>query len=104
MKDDATVQESLGANGAVPAIMSFTSPVYDITIRGQAALFISAYCHAGKKALQLIISSRSLSFLIDLLDENYDDCSELVWIGVTCIRELFTLAKVNSNLPSNMVL
>jgi len=93
MKDDPAVQESLASIGAIPELMKFSSPKYDLSVRCQAALFISTFCHGGKKALQLIVSSRAISHVVDLLDEDYEKCSELVWTGVSCIREIFTLAK-----------
>jgi len=98
-KEDHTVQEGLGWIGAIPAISKFASNKYDFKVRCETALFISICCHSGKKALQLLVSSRSLGYVVDLLDEDYFACPDLVWVGIDCIWNLYKVASVSFSLP-----
>lgn len=93
-KEDHTVQDGLGFIGAIPAIAKFASNRYDFKVRCETAVFISICCHSSKKALQLIVSSRSLGYVVDLLDEDYDACPDLVWVGIDCIWDLYKFASV----------
>ncbi|KAI0718192.1 kinase-like protein [Cerioporus squamosus] len=70
--------ESFCLIGGIPVIMGFTSKKYPSECRLEASHFIRLLCHSSVLTLQMFISCRGLKVLVDLLDEDYTEQSELV--------------------------
>ena len=89
--EDAEAQENLCLIGAIPVVMTFTTKKWPHDLRLEAAHFIFAMCSTSRLTLQFVLSCRGLRTLVDLIDEDYDDQRDLVWIGVGCISSVLEL-------------
>ncbi|TBU45550.1 kinase-like protein [Dichomitus squalens] len=83
--------ESFCLIGGIPVIMGFTSKKYPSECRLEASHFIRLLCHSSVLTLQMFISCRGLKVLVDLLDEDYTEQSELVIHALNGICSVFEL-------------
>ncbi|RPD56118.1 kinase-like protein [Lentinus tigrinus ALCF2SS1-7] len=83
--------ESFCLIGGIPVIMGFTSKKYPSECRLEASHFIRLLCHSSVLTLQMFISCRGLKVLVDLLDEDYTEQSELVVHALNGICSVFEL-------------
>ncbi|KAI9573496.1 hypothetical protein HD554DRAFT_2013230 [Boletus coccyginus] len=88
---DLGVLESFCLIGGIPVMMGFTSKKYPSECRTEASSFIRLLCHTSALTLQMFISCRGLKVLVDLLDEDYTEQSELVVDALDCIGSVFEL-------------
>ncbi len=77
--------------GGCPVVMAFASNKYSREIRLEAALFIGAMCRTSLLTLQMFISCRGLRTLVDMVDENYAERKDLVWMAVDGISRVFEM-------------
>ncbi|KAG1822659.1 uncharacterized protein BJ212DRAFT_1444950 [Suillus subaureus] len=83
--------ESFCLIGGIPVMMGFTSKKYPSECRVEASNFIRLLCHTSVLTLQMFISCRGLKVLVDLLDEDYTDQTELVVDALNGIGSVFEL-------------
>ncbi|KAH7920294.1 hypothetical protein BV22DRAFT_1198990 [Leucogyrophana mollusca] len=83
--------ESFCLIGGIPVMMGFTSKKYPSECRVEASNFIRLLCHTSVLTLQMFISCRGLKVLVDLLDEDYTDQTELVADALNGIGSVFEL-------------
>ncbi|KAI0683103.1 kinase-like protein [Earliella scabrosa] len=83
--------ESFCLIGGIPVIMGFTSKKYPSECRTEASHFIRLLCHSSVLTLQMFISCRGLKVLVDLLDEDYTEQSQLVVHALNGICSVFEL-------------
>ncbi|PIL35163.1 hypothetical protein GSI_02952 [Ganoderma sinense ZZ0214-1] len=83
--------ESFCLIGGIPVIMGFTSKKYPSECRLEASHFIRLLCHSSVLTLQMFISCRGLKVLVDLLDEDFTEQSELVIHALNGICSVFEL-------------
>ncbi|KAI0351403.1 kinase-like protein [Trametes cingulata] len=83
--------ESFCLIGGIPVVMGFTSKKYPSECRSEASHFIRLLCHSSVLTLQMFISCRGLKVLVDLLDEDYTEQSELVVHALNGICSVFEL-------------
>ncbi|KAG2060707.1 hypothetical protein BDR06DRAFT_948085 [Suillus hirtellus] len=83
--------ESFCLIGGIPVMMGFTSKKYSSECRVEASNFIRLLCHTSVLTLQMFISCRGLKVLVDLLDEDYTDQTELVIDALNGIGSVFEL-------------
>ncbi|KAG2092487.1 uncharacterized protein F5147DRAFT_822346 [Suillus discolor] len=83
--------ESFCLIGGIPVMMGFTSKKYSSECRVEASNFIRLLCHTSVLTLQMFISCRGLKVLVDLLDEDYTDQTELVVDALNGIGSVFEL-------------
>ncbi|KAF9221524.1 hypothetical protein BS17DRAFT_809903 [Gyrodon lividus] len=83
--------ESFCLIGGIPVMMGFTSKKYPSECREEASNFIRLLCHTSVLTLQMFISCRGLKVLVDLLDEDYTEQSELVDDALNGIGSVFEL-------------
>ncbi|KAJ3481208.1 hypothetical protein NLJ89_g12230 [Agrocybe chaxingu] len=76
--EDLGFLESFCLLGGILVMMEFTSKKYPIERRLEASNFIRLLCHTSVVTLQMFISCRGLKVLVDLLDEDYIEQTELV--------------------------
>ncbi|TFY76873.1 hypothetical protein EWM64_g7138, partial [Hericium alpestre] len=88
---DAGFLESFCLIGGIPVLMGFTSKKYTSECRLQASNFIQLLCHASVLTLQMFISCRGLKVLVDLLDEDFSEQSELLVHALNGIGSVFEL-------------
>ncbi|KAI0049407.1 hypothetical protein FA95DRAFT_872344 [Auriscalpium vulgare] len=88
---DAGFLESFCLIGGIPVMMVFTSKKYPSDCRLQASNFIQLLCHTSVLTLQMFISCRGLKNLVDLLDEDFAEQSELVVHALNGIGSVFEL-------------
>ncbi|RIA87643.1 hypothetical protein C1645_274831 [Glomus cerebriforme] len=88
IEDNINLQENICLVGGIPIIMNFTSKRYTYDIRLEAANFIRQICHTS---LQIFISCRGLKVLVELLQEDYTEHKQLIWIAVNGIWSVFEL-------------
>ncbi|KAG0310153.1 hypothetical protein BGZ97_012753 [Linnemannia gamsii] len=98
IRNDFALQENLCLVGAIPVLIKYTSKQYVKEIQLAAALFIQQICHTNSLTLQMFISCRGLSVLIEFLQGNYTTQKELVWIAINGIHSVF---KLQSLTPRN---
>jgi len=98
IQNDFVLQENLCLVGAIPVLIKYTSKRYGKEIQLAAALFIQQICHTNSLTLQMFISCRGLSVLIEFLQGNYSAQKELVWIAISGIHSVF---KLQSLTPRN---
>ncbi|TPX37984.1 hypothetical protein SmJEL517_g00405 [Synchytrium microbalum] len=91
IENNTELQENLCLLGALPVIMSFTSPVHDSDIRLEAAQFVQQMCRTSTLTLQMFISCRGLPVLVNFLDEDYSKHKDLVWMTIDGIWSVFEL-------------
>ncbi|CAL1713540.1 unnamed protein product [Somion occarium] len=89
--EDMAFLESFCLIGGIPVIMGFTSKKYPSECRLEASKFIQLLCHASVLTLQMFISCRGLKVLVDLLDEDYAEQTELVVHALNGIGSVFEL-------------
>ncbi|KAI9507778.1 kinase-like protein [Russula earlei] len=77
--------------GGIPVMMSFASKRYPSECRLQASNFIQLLCHTSVLTLQMFISCRGLKDLVDLLDEDFAEQSELIVHALNGIGSVFEL-------------
>ncbi|KII90830.1 hypothetical protein PLICRDRAFT_107006 [Plicaturopsis crispa FD-325 SS-3] len=83
--------ESFCLIGGIPVMMGFTSKKYSSECRMEASNFIRLLCHTSVLTLQMFISCRGLKVLVDLLDEDYTEQTELVVHALNGIGSVFEL-------------
>ncbi|KAM0746355.1 kinase-like protein [Meredithblackwellia eburnea MCA 4105] len=88
---DPEALEKLCLVGGGPVVMSFASNKYSREIRLEAALFICAMCRTSLLTIQMFVSCRGLKTLVDMMDENYSERKDLVWMAVDGISRVFEL-------------
>ncbi|KAG9072093.1 hypothetical protein KI688_006317 [Linnemannia hyalina] len=98
IRNDFALQENLCLVGAIPVLIKYTSKRYVKEIQLAAALFIQQICHTNSLTLQMFISCRGLSVLIEFLQGNYMTQRELVGIAINGIHSVF---KLQSLTPRN---
>ncbi|SPO40049.1 related to MAPKK kinase [Pseudozyma flocculosa] len=89
--DDPEAQENLCLIGAIPVVINFTTKKWSHELRLEAAHFVFAMCSTSRLTLQFVLSCRGLRTLVDLIDEDYADRKDLVWIGVGCVSSVLEL-------------
>ncbi|KAH9024811.1 kinase-like protein [Lactarius pseudohatsudake] len=94
--DDAGFLESFCLIGGIPVMMGFTSKRYPSECRLQASNFIQLLCHTSVLTLQMFISCRGLKVLVDLLDEDFAEQSELIVHALNGIGSVFELQSPSS--------
>lgn len=83
--------ESFCLIGGIAVVMGFTSKKYPSECRLEASHFIGLLCQSSVLTLQMFISCRGLKVLVDLLDEDYAEQTELVVRALNGIRSVFEL-------------
>ncbi|PFH54052.1 hypothetical protein AMATHDRAFT_53856 [Amanita thiersii Skay4041] len=83
--------ESFCLIGGIPLMMEFTSKKYPSECRLEASNFIRLLCHTSVLTLQMFISCRGLKVLVDLLDEDYAEETDLVVHALNGIGSVFEL-------------
>ncbi|OBZ71172.1 Cytokinesis protein sepH [Grifola frondosa] len=83
--------ESFCLIGGIPVIMGFTSKKHPSECRLEASNFIRLLCHSSVLTLQMFISCRGLKVLVDLLDEDYTEQTDLVIHALNGICSVFDL-------------
>lgn len=89
--EDLGFLESFCLIGGIPVMMEFTSKKYPSECRLEASNFIRLLCHTSVLTLQMFISCRGLKVLVDLLDEDYGEQTELVEHALNGIGSVFEL-------------
>ncbi|KAI0299616.1 hypothetical protein BC826DRAFT_932423 [Russula brevipes] len=93
---DASFLEGFCLIGGIPVMMGFTSKRYTSECRLQASNFIQLLCHTSVLTLQMFISCRGLKVLVDLLDEDFAEQSELIVHALNGIGSVFELQSPTS--------
>lgn len=88
--------ESFCLIGGIPIMMGFTSKKYPSECRLEASNFIRLLCHTSVLTLQMFISCRGLKVLVDLLDEDYTEQTDLVVHALNGIGSVFELQSPTS--------
>uniref|UniRef100_A0A0K3CJ22 BY PROTMAP: gi/472584551/gb/EMS22137.1/ STE/STE11/cdc15 protein kinase [Rhodosporidium toruloides NP11] gi/647399342/emb/CDR43947.1/ RHTO0S08e08328g1_1 [Rhodosporidium toruloides] n=1 Tax=Rhodotorula toruloides TaxID=5286 RepID=A0A0K3CJ22_RHOTO len=88
---DPGVLEKIALVGGCPVVMAFSSKRYSREIRLEAALFIGAMCRTSLLTLQMFVSCQGLRSLVEMLDENYQEGKDLVWMAVDGISRVFEM-------------
>ncbi|GAA5958813.1 hypothetical protein JCM10213_006249 [Rhodosporidiobolus nylandii] len=88
---DAGTLEKIALVGGCPVVMAFSSKRYSREIRLEAALFIGAMCRTSLLTLQMFVSCQGLRTLVEMLDENYNEGKDLVWMAVDGISRVFEM-------------
>ena len=88
---DLEAQENLCLVGAIPVVMTFTSKRFNHDIRLEAAHFVYAMCSSSNLTLQFVLSCRGLKTLVELIDEDYNEQKDLVWLGAGCVHSVLEL-------------
>ncbi|KDQ62037.1 hypothetical protein JAAARDRAFT_189411 [Jaapia argillacea MUCL 33604] len=83
--------ESFCLIGGIPVMMGFTSKKYPSECRLEASNFIRLLCHSSPLTLQMFISCRGLKVLVDLLDEDFAEQTDLVVHALNGIGSVFEL-------------
>ncbi|KAJ6584573.1 hypothetical protein B0H19DRAFT_1105620 [Mycena capillaripes] len=83
--------ESFCLIGGIPVMMGFTSKKFPSECRLEASNFIRLLCHTSVMTLQMFISCRGLKVLVDLIDEDYTEQTELVVHALNGIGSVFEL-------------
>ncbi|KAG8716348.1 hypothetical protein FRC09_015862 [Ceratobasidium sp. 395] len=83
--------ESFCLIGGIPVVMAFTTKKYSTECRVEASNFIRVLCHTSVLTLQMFISCRGLKVLVDLLDEDYAEQTNLVAHALNGIGSVFEL-------------
>ncbi|PPQ99462.1 hypothetical protein CVT26_014278 [Gymnopilus dilepis] len=91
VREDLGFLESFCLIGGIPVMMEFTSKKYPSECRQEASNFIRLLCHTSVLTLQMFISCRGLKVLVDLLDEDYSEQTELVEHALNGIGSVFEL-------------
>ncbi|GAA6017250.1 hypothetical protein JCM10207_003660 [Rhodosporidiobolus poonsookiae] len=88
---DSTCLEKIALVGGCPVVMGFSSKRYSREIRLEAALFIGAMCRTSLLTLQMFVSCQGLRTLVEMLDENYREGKDLVWMAIDGISRVFEM-------------
>lgn len=88
---DPQAQENLCLIGAIPVVMPFCSKRYPHHVRIEAAHFIFSMCSTSTLTLQFVLSCRGLKTLVELIDEDYTQHKDLVWLGIACVNSVLEL-------------
>ncbi|KAH9831359.1 kinase-like protein [Rhodofomes roseus] len=83
--------ESFCLIGGIPVIMGFTSKKYPPECRTEASNFIRLLCHSSVLTLQMFIACRGLKVLVDLLEEDFSEQTDLVNHALNGICSVFDL-------------
>ncbi|PWN37543.1 Pkinase-domain-containing protein, partial [Meira miltonrushii] len=89
--EDVQAQENLCLIGSIPVVMPFCSKKYPHHVRIEAAHFIFSMCSTSTLTLQFVLSCRGLRTLVELIDEDYTQQRDLVWLGVACVNAVLEL-------------
>ncbi|GAA5885013.1 hypothetical protein JCM16303_006517 [Sporobolomyces ruberrimus] len=95
---DAVELEKLALIGGCSVVMTFASKRYSREIRLETALFIGKLCRTSLLTLQMFVSCRGLRTLVELLDEDYNDGKDLIWMAVDGLARVFDM---NGPTPRN---
>ncbi|ORY78918.1 hypothetical protein BCR35DRAFT_325387 [Leucosporidium creatinivorum] len=87
--EDPDTLEKLCLVGGCPVVMSFASNKFSREIRLEAALFIGSMCRTS--LLTMFVSCRGLRTLVEMMDENYAERKDLVWMAVDGISRVFEM-------------
>ncbi|KAJ7081641.1 hypothetical protein B0H15DRAFT_924208 [Mycena belliarum] len=85
------VNANLGFLESFCLIGCFTSKKFPSECRLEASNFIRLLCHTSVMTLQMFISCRGLKVLVDLIDEDYTEQTELVVHALNGIGSVFEL-------------
>lgn len=88
---DLSFLESFCLIGGIPVVMTFTTKKYSSECRLEASHFIRLLCHSSVLTLQMFISCRGLRVLVDLLDEDFAEQTDLVVHALNGIGSVFEL-------------
>lgn len=88
---DFVFLESFCLIGGIPVVMNFTTKKYSTECRIEASNFIQVLCQTSVLTLQMFISCRGLKVLVDLLDEDYSNQTNLVAHALNGIGSVFEL-------------
>ncbi|QRW06434.1 kinase domain protein [Ceratobasidium sp. AG-Ba] len=77
--------------GGIPVVMAFTTKKYSTECRVEASNFIRVLCHTSVLTLQMFISCRGIKVLVDLMDEDYAEQTNLVAHALNGIGSVFEL-------------
>ncbi|KAF4577422.1 hypothetical protein EYR36_005410 [Pleurotus pulmonarius] len=91
VNEDVGFLESFCLIGGIPVMMGFTSKKYSAECRLEASHFIRLLCHTSVLTLQMFIACRGLKVLVDLLDEDYNEQTDLVVHALNGIGSVFEL-------------
>ncbi|QRV77490.1 kinase domain protein [Ceratobasidium sp. AG-Ba] len=83
--------ESFCLIGGIPVVMAFTTKKYSTECRVEASNFIRVLCHTSVLTLQMFISCRGIKVLVDLMDEDYAEQTNLVAHALNGIGSVFEL-------------
>lgn len=100
--NDYEVQENLCFVGGIPIINEFALKKYPREIRLEAAAFVQQMYQTSTLTLQMFVSAGGLNVLVEFLEDDYEDESDLVLTGVNGIWSVFELqvsCRVYSVLP-----
>ncbi|KAE8147123.1 cytokinesis protein sepH [Aspergillus avenaceus] len=89
--NDYEIQENLCFVGGIPIINEFASKKYPREIRLEAAAFVQQMYQTSTLTLQMFVSAGGLNVLVEFLEDDYEDESDLVLIGVNGIWSVFEL-------------
>ncbi|KIO23906.1 hypothetical protein M407DRAFT_214002 [Tulasnella calospora MUT 4182] len=88
---DLSFLESFCLIGYLTSIIAFTTKKYSSECRLEASHFIRLLCHSSVLTLQMFISCRGLRVLVDLLDEDFAEQTDLVVHALNGIGSVFEL-------------
>lgn len=89
--NDYEIQENLCFVGGIPIINEFASKKYPQEIRLEAAAFVQQMYQTSTLTLQMFVSAGGLNVLVEFLEDDYEDESDLVLTGVNGIWSVFDL-------------
>lgn len=92
IKDHPEIQENICLVGGIPAILKYTTPVYNKAIRLETARFVKQMCGSSNLTHQMFIACRGLPILVSFLKtNNYKSDRDLVWMAIDGIQSVFSL-------------
>ncbi|KPV72270.1 uncharacterized protein RHOBADRAFT_47116 [Rhodotorula graminis WP1] len=95
---DPSTLEKVALIGGCPVVVSFASRRFPREIRLEAALFIGAMCRTSLLTLQMFVSCQGLRTLVEMLDEDYEESKDLIWMAVDGVCRVF---EMNGPTPRN---
>mmetsp|Transcript_1064 Transcript_1064/g.3807 ORF Transcript_1064/g.3807 Transcript_1064/m.3807 type:complete len:1109 (+) Transcript_1064:54-3380(+) len=99
IRENPEIQENICLVGGIPAILKYTTPVYNKAIRLETARFVKQMCGSSNLTHQMFIACRGLPILVSFLKtNNYKSDKDLVWMAIDGIQSVFSL---HSPTPKN---
>ncbi|GAA5845101.1 hypothetical protein JCM9279_005433 [Rhodotorula babjevae] len=95
---DSSTLEKVALIGGCPVVVGFASRRFSREIRLEAALFIGAMCRTSLLTLQMFVSCQGLRTLVEMLDEDYEESKDLIWMAVDGVCRVF---EMNGPTPRN---